>query len=804
MSLLQEHIQTNEQRTLPNAQEVRLHGRWLVLARVVWIVIALLALGLIIASIPSYFTSLHVLCMGALAPCSNNEQLSPNDLRALQALGLSLDFFATYQVALVIVFAAGYAAIGAVLFWRRSNGRMALFASLTLVTFPAAYNRDVLATLPSAWWLPGQFVIFLGNISLFLFFYLFPTGRFVPRWTGFLWVGVIVFWAVNGFFLILQSSMLAAGVFVGLVCSIPVAQIYRYRRVSNAGQRQQTKWVVFGISTGLGGFLALKICSLFLPSLVTQGPLANLIMNTALCLFFLLVPLSIGFAVLRYRLWDIDVLINRTLIYGTLTVVLALVYFSCVVLLQQLFQAVTGQGSAVAIVGSTLGMVVLFRPLRHQLQLVIDRHLYRRTYDAAQTLAAFGARLQQRDEVDLATLSDDLLAVVQATMQPTHVLLWLRPPAPEAEPSRIPTTRAVPEWQRESSSVVIAPTDPLVAFLLSASAAVNIERLHLDSPALLALQAAGMRLAVPLISQGELVGLLQLGSRKSDQDYSSDDRGLLHRLAIQAAPAIRVAQLVREQQAQARERERLAQELQIARQIQQEFLPKDLPALPGWQMAAHYQPARAVGGDFYDFLSFEDGRLGIVIGDVTDKGIPAALLMTTTRTILRSVAQREASPGKILEQTNALLCPEMPPNMFVTCLYAILDPANGRLCYANAGHDQPYQRRKDRVGELWATGMPLGLMPGMTYEEKETIVSYGDSVLWYSDGLVEAHNPEHVMFGFPRLANLLEEQRDNPALIELLLLQLAAFTGHEWEQEDDITLVTLQRSQGYEGSEIGS
>jgi serine phosphatase RsbU (regulator of sigma subunit) len=187
--------------------------------------------------------------------------------------------------------------------------------------------------------------------------------------------------------------------------------------------------------------------------------------------------------------------------------------------------------------------------------------------------------------------------------------------------------------------------------------------------------------AIPLVSQGELVGLLNLGPRLSEQDYSTDDRGLLNTLATQAAPAVRVAQLVREQRIQARERERIEQELHVARLIQQTLLPKELPALSGWQLSVYYQPARAVGGDFYDFLQFEDGRLGIVIGDVTDKGVPAALVMATTRSILRAAAHGEASPGQVLERTNDLLHPDIPPKMFVTCLYAILYPASGLLRY---------------------------------------------------------------------------------------------------------------------------
>jgi serine phosphatase RsbU (regulator of sigma subunit)/anti-sigma regulatory factor (Ser/Thr protein kinase) len=354
-------------------------------------------------------------------------------------------------------------------------------------------------------------------------------------------------------------------------------------------------------------------------------------------------------------------------------------------------------------------------------------------------------------------------------------------------------TPATVDQTRPSPAVEMAPNDPLVAYFLSAPGVVEIEKLHLDSPTLRALKAAQVKLVIPLVSQGELIGVLNLGQRLSEQDYSAYDRKLLGDLATQAAPAVRVAQLVREQQAAIQERERMEQELQVARLIQQTLLPKELPELPGWQVTAYYQPARAVGGDFYDFFSFEDGRLGLVIGDVTDKGIPAALVMATTRSILRSAAQRLVSPGTALEHANDLLYPDIPEKMFVTCFYAILDPTTGRLHYANAGHDLPYRRHGDSVSELRATGMPLGCMPGMRYEEQETILEPGDSVLLYSDGLAEAHNPQREMFGFPRLMALLGHISDSQ-VIDFLLHELATFTGPEWEQEDDVTLVTLQRA----------
>jgi serine phosphatase RsbU (regulator of sigma subunit)/anti-sigma regulatory factor (Ser/Thr protein kinase) len=348
----------------------------------------------------------------------------------------------------------------------------------------------------------------------------------------------------------------------------------------------------------------------------------------------------------------------------------------------------------------------------------------------------------------------------------------------------------------ERAPVEIGPNDPLLAYFESASEAVDIDALELDSPALRELKAAGVKLAVPLVSQGELIGVLNLGPRLSEQDYSSDDRKLLDRLAAQAAPALRVAQLVREQKAEAATRQRFEQELEVARLIQQNFLPRELPDLPGWQIAAYYRPAREVGGDFYDVIPLPDGRVAFVVGDVTDKGVPAALVMSATRSVLRASAQRLIEPGLVLERVNEHLCPDMPEKMFVTCLYGVLDPSSGHLRFANAGHDLPYVKTADGIVELRARGMPLGLMPGMPYEEKEAILEPGDSVLLHSDGVVEAHDPRRDMFGFPRLKETMAGAPGGQPLIDRVLRELADFTGRDAEQEDDITMVTLERSGG--------
>jgi len=264
-------------------------------------------------------------------------------------------------------------------------------------------------------------------------------------------------------------------------------------------------------------------------------------------------------------------------------------------------------------------------------------------------------------------------------------------------------------------------------------------------------------------------------------------------MAQQLVESMEQRQTLVEQNARQAERARIEQEMRTAQNIQKALLPKDVPALPGWQFTPYYKPAKEVGGDFYDFLTFDDGSLGIVIGDVAGKGVPAALVMAITRTMLRTAAQGEVAPTEVLARVNNLLCNNIPAGMFVTCFYAILNPTNGHLRYANAGHDLPYRRHSGRVSELRATGMPLGMMPESSYEEKEGALLSGESILFYSDGLVEAHNPRRDMFGFPHLMALLGEHTCDHTLIDFLLDELATFTGAGWEQEDDVTMVVVNR-----------
>ena len=407
-----------------------LHGRRLLLARAAVATVAVLVVGLFIQAVPLLFMGVQVVCAGV-----HCQRLTPDLVRQLQALGLSRSAYAAYGVALDAVFAGVYCAVAAVLVWRKSAERMALFSALTLVMFGGATfprTLDVLAHAYPAWWWVMASLAFLGDASIVLLLYLFPDGRVVPRWS--LWLAVPWILAQGGRFFFPDSPFnyqkwpfaLTWLLFFGGIAPGLVAQIYRYRRVSSPLQRQQTKAVVFGGMVAGGGYLGLTLSEVFLLPFVMHNALVDLAFRTAIHAVMLLLPLSLGVAILRYRLWDVDLLINKVLVYSTLTATLGALYIGSVVGLIALLHGLTGERSTVAIAVSTLIIVALFQPLRRRIQSDIDRRFYRRKYDAAQALAAFSARL--RDEVDLDAVTADLLAVVDQTVQPAHVALWLREP----------------------------------------------------------------------------------------------------------------------------------------------------------------------------------------------------------------------------------------------------------------------------------------------------------------------------------------------------------------------------------------
>jgi serine phosphatase RsbU (regulator of sigma subunit) len=491
---------------------------------------------------------------------------------------------------------------------------------------------------------------------------------------------------------------------------------------------------------------------------------------------FILLPVLMSITISQARRFNRNLPLGGTPRYILFTICLAFAYCGVVVAIE----LPTHQGSGLShtvLICTTLTWAIILEPARAYFQSHIEQRF--NTYDRtiSKVIEDFTSTL--REEIDLTQLREHFLAVIEQAIHPYSISLWLL---------------KLRQQETELAEITFENDDPFLLSLLSHPKALEIERLHLDSPALRAVRKSEEEIALPLVSQGALLGLLLLGPRLNGQAYVREDFALLNTLAAQFAPALRVAHVVQEQQEQVRERERIEQELRTAQAIQHAFLPKEVPELPGWQLAPYYKPAREVGGDFYDFLPFENGSLGLVIGDVTGKGVPAALVMATVHTMLRAAAQETSSPGDVLARVNDLLAAEIPQGMFVTCFYALLDPRSGHLCYANAGHEPPYRQQAGKASELLATGMPLGMLPGSRYEEQEATLAPGESLLFFSDGLVEAHNSNREMFGLPRLQSLLAAHADGSPLIDFVRDELQRFTGEDWEQEDDVTLLMVRRT----------
>jgi hypothetical protein len=422
--------------------------------------VVVFTLSIFMLSLPAYFAQLQTVCVGVTCVYAYG-QLTPGTAQALQNLGLSTGGYAISIFVLAIASAVVFFGVACMLFWRRSDDWMTMFVSLFLVIIGVNFSVQAQATLVTnvqmAWYWSHTVLIGLGWVSFSLLLYLFPDGRFVPRWTRLLAVFVVasnLFLDVSPVPISTFPPWMLGAIFLVNGGSGVVAQIYRYVRVSGPVQRQQTKWVVFGFAATALVIYGRYVPLLIFPSLNTSSSFYFLVFTYVYPVGLLLIPLTLGIAILRYRLWDIDILINRTLVYGILTALLAVVYVGLVITLQALFKGVTGQvgASPLVIVISTLAIAALFQPLRHRIQKIIDRRFYRRKYDAVRTLAAFSATL--RNEVDLSQLSEQLVAVVQETMQPASVSLWLRTPSQERNPNttQLPQLNGVLEEMRREET----------------------------------------------------------------------------------------------------------------------------------------------------------------------------------------------------------------------------------------------------------------------------------------------------------------------------------------------------------------
>ena len=553
-----------------SANASHLSGRLLIVARVVWVVIALAAVSLFIVAVPTEFVQLRVPCPTATCPTG---QLPPAGLRAVEDLGLSLDSFAAYSVAMDVIFASVYGAVAALIFWRKSEDRIGIFASLALLTFGTATFPVTMATLAARHpvsEVPVAFLHFLGSASFGLFLYLFPDGRFVPRWTR--WVALVwIAWQVPRYFFpnwYLDPSgwqtLAAMAVWLCALGTAVYSQVHRYRRVPSPMQRQQIKWVVFGISAALAGFLGIVLAlSTFAPTPASPGELlAHLIGYTFVgYLVLLLIPVSIGISMLRHRLFDVDLVINRTLVYGTLTASVVLLYVLVVGGLGALLQL---RGNLIISLLATGLAAVFFQPLRYRLQRGVNHLMYGERDDPYAVLSRLGSRLE-------GTLAHDaVLPAVARTVKEALKLPYV----------------AIQLRREEGFETAAAAGD------------------QVDHP-----------LDVPLVYGGETVGRLILGPRAGDETFGPADRQLLEDLTHQIGVAAHAVQLTDEALRLSADLQHSRERLVAAREEERRRLRRDLHDGLGPQLAALTMTAEAAK----DLICSDPERAKELLDNLTER-----------------------------------------------------------------------------------------------------------------------------------------------------------------------------------------
>ena len=507
-----------------------LRGRWLLLARAAWMAITVLTLTLFGAGIPAQYARLATACPAA--PCVSG-QLRPESVRALHRLGLSLGFFATYALTLIILFAVVYGGVAAIIFWRRSDDRMALFVSITLIVFGLLTFSGVANALAEAHpglWLPVTCLIYLGSTAFILFLFLFPDGHFVPHWTRWIALAWMIQSLPSSFFpgswIATSSWYLVAGIVVwsGALAAVIYSQVYRYRRVSSRVQRLQTKWVVYGVSVAVVGVLVgIMTLDILDPLPTTPESMALALVGDALVYGALLcIPISLAIAMLRSRLFDVDTLISRTLIYGALTACVVALYVLIVGSLNVLFQT---QGDLLIALVATGVVAVLFQPLRERLLRAVNRLIY------GQRDEPYAVVSRMSRQLETAIAPDALLRTIAETV---------------AQALKLPYVAVALE---ESTQLAVAASYG---------------------------EPVGKLLRIPLIYQSENLGELQVAPRTPDDPWSPADRRLLDELARHtgaAAHAVRLtAELRRSNARLASARERLV----TAREEERRRLRRDL------------------------------------------------------------------------------------------------------------------------------------------------------------------------------------------------------------------------------------
>jgi sigma-B regulation protein RsbU (phosphoserine phosphatase) len=695
-------------------------------------------------------------------------------------------------------------ALGFFLAWQRPD-------KLTLAFFGFCFSIAVFLrehpNIPSPFWqyVHESFYIFAqALLPAFLvhFFILFPERpssrrrRMLERLVYFPAM-LMIGWALLEHYLptdrinpTLEPVLLVLGsLYIVSYIALAIALFVRsYRRVRTAGMRARLRVVVWGTVLGITPlFLGMLAVNLF-PSRSLPGVHYSF-------LALALVPLSFAYAAFRHRVFDVEILVKRSVLYSTLSALLLAVYFGVVVGLGGVLHRLTGASNPLLVMVSILVIALIAAPARARLQRLVDRAFFRQRYDARATLRRFSHDLARMLELGgIATL---LVQRVAELLEVERVALLLR----EEDGQDFKLYRSIPESAAESESSdaedaagndVPAAVERLFADgtrplqLDGRSGSVLLARLPL--PDRKALWAYRPSVLVPLRAREFLLGILALGPRRGIGWTSQEDLEILETLGEQAAITIQNSLLHR----QALEKERMAQELSVAQGVQAQLVPESDPSTSTMEFASFTIACHEIGGDFYDYVPLPDRKLGVAIGDVSGKGIPAALLMAGLQSSFRSEAERGLHPADVLRALNLRILALGDANRFVCFFYGVLDLERRQMTYANAGIDPPVVvRGSGRVERLMRGGPVLGVMTEPRYPEGKVSLNTGDTLLMFTDGVVEPIE-KRTGLGEADLVRFLVSHRDTSAsnLRQLILDRLREILGPE--PEDDTTLIVAK------------
>jgi sigma-B regulation protein RsbU (phosphoserine phosphatase) len=551
--------------------------------------------------------------------------------------------------------------------------------------------------------------------------------------------------------------------------------------------RTRAKMMIFGVAVA---FLPVGILMMLAHTLKVFFPF------NFVPIFVIFFPLFIAYSIIRHNMFDADIIIRRTVGYAIVTLIVVAAYIGLSLSVNVMLGRSELAHSRLFPILFTLAIILVFNPLRERIQAVVDRVFFRKEYDYSAVVEKIGGAITTL--MELGEILDQLVDTFLEDMFIDTSSVILLDKAGKQYKVRL----AAGDRRQFVENVSIDQKSSLINIIEGRQSELTREDV-LEDPKFASVSkdcaahfdALSANLLIPMVFQKKIIGILSLGDKKSGKSYNREDIELLRTIAQQGAVAIENAMLFQENL----EKQRMEEELNIARDLQMSMLPADCPEMEGFQIAAVSTQAKEVGGDFYDFIQMEGGRIGIVIGDVTGKSVSGALVMAASRSVFRLLSEDRPSVGDIMTRANRRIKKDIISGMFVALLYAVIDPVDKTLAMCSAGQTQPFYCKAGRneavLMETEGDNFPLGLLDDADYMETRIPLNSGDKVIFYTDGIVEAMNAGKELYGFERLNAAVEKAAGNGAreLLDAILTDVGQFVEGA-DQHDDLTVIVLSVS----------